>query len=179
VTPGLRPTPDMVRQALFNILQDVVPGRPFFDVFAGTGIVGMEALSRQAASATFVERDFRQIAQIDENLKQFHVADRARIVKADVYRWAERWQPPSEPVNVFLSPPFADYAQQPDAMRALIERLQVSVSPGSVLVVQADRDEPFAILADKEAWEERHYGRNILLIWVKEPPSSPPSPEHP
>jgi 16S rRNA (guanine(966)-N(2))-methyltransferase RsmD len=169
----------MVRQALFNILQDVVPGRPFFDVFAGTGIVGMEALSRLAATATFVERDFRQIAQIDQNLKRFHVADRARIVKADVYRWVERWQPPDEPVNVFMSPPFADYEHQPDAMRTLIERLQERVSPGSVLVVQADRDEPFTSLADKQEWEERHYGRNILLIWVKEPPPLPPSPEHP
>ncbi len=169
----------MVRQALFNILQDVVPGRPFFDVFAGTGIVGMEALSRQAASATFVERDFRQLAQIEENLKRFHVEDRARVVKADVYRWAERWQPPSDPVNVFMSPPFADYARQADAMHALIERLQASVHPGSVLVVQADRDEPFTITAGHEAWEERHYGRNILLIWEKEPPPSPPNPEHP
>jgi 16S rRNA (guanine966-N2)-methyltransferase len=167
VAPGLRPTPDRVRQALFNILQDVVPDREFYDVFAGTGIVGMEALSRQAASATFVERDFRQLAEIDQNLKQFDVAARARVVKADAYRWAERWRAPNEPVNVFVSPPFADYVQRGSDMAALVGRMQGALHPGSVLILQADRDQPFADLPNRAEWEERHYGRNILQIWVK------------
>jgi len=59
VSANLRPTPQRVREALFSILGNAVPGRPFYDVFAGTGVVGLEALSRGASSATFVERDFR------------------------------------------------------------------------------------------------------------------------
>ena len=179
VTPGLRPTPDMVRQALFNILQDVVPGRAFYDVFAGTGIVGMEALSRQAASATFVERDFRQLAEIEQNLNQFGVADRARIAKADAYRWVERWRAPAEPVNVFVSPPFADYVNRGQDMAALVMRLREVVPPASVLVLQADRDQPFLDLPFKTEWEERHYGRNILLIWIKGTAPSPPTVDPP
>src|SRR5215831_19984210 len=87
VHPGLRPTPDMVREALFSILGNAVPDRPFFDVFAGTGVVGLEAISRGASKVTFVERDFRVAAEIERHLKEFGVADRAVLARADVYRW--------------------------------------------------------------------------------------------
>src|SRR6059058_4819427 len=79
VSPGLRPTPQMVREALFSILGNAVPGRPFFDVFGGTGVVGLEALSRGASSAVFVERDFRLAAEIDGHLAAFGLADRGRV----------------------------------------------------------------------------------------------------
>ena len=65
VTEKMRPTPQMVREALFSILGNAVPGRPFWDVFAGTGVIGLEALSRGAKTATFVERDFRFADDID------------------------------------------------------------------------------------------------------------------
>src|SRR5208337_4003088 len=55
VNPNLRPTPQMVREALFSILGNAVPNRPFFDVFAGTGVVGLEAVSRGATMVTLVE----------------------------------------------------------------------------------------------------------------------------
>src|SRR3954463_11216400 len=89
VHPGLRPTPQMVREALFSILGNAVPDRPFYDTFAGTGVIGLEALSRGAASVTFVERDFRLVADIDRLLREWDVADRATVLRADVYRWAE------------------------------------------------------------------------------------------
>src|SRR5919204_3450021 len=98
VHPGLRPTPDMVREALFSILGNAVPGRPFYDVFAGPGVNGLEALSRGASSAVFVERDFRLSGEIDQHLRRFGVADEGRVVRADAYRWADRWEPPAEPV---------------------------------------------------------------------------------
>ena len=120
VQPNLRPTPDMVRQALFSILGNAVPDRPFFDVFAGTGVIGLEAISRGASRVTFVERDFRVAAEIEHHLKEFRVADRAVIARADVYRWGERWQAPAEPVNVFFSPPFADYQRRPADLLALV-----------------------------------------------------------
>src|SRR2546425_3319369 len=94
VHEDLRPTPLMVREALFSILGNAVPGRPFFDVFAGTGIIGMEAVSRGAASASFVERDFRLIDGLERHLRAFQV-DQGRIIRGDVYRWVERWQAPS------------------------------------------------------------------------------------
>src|SRR3954452_21512281 len=97
INPDLRPTPQMVREALFSILGNAVPDRPFFDVFAGTGVNGLEALSRGASASTFVERDFRLAQDIDRNLRAFQVADLARIVRTDAYRWGAQWRAPAEP----------------------------------------------------------------------------------
>src|SRR6266516_2771401 len=79
VTPELRPTPQMVREALFSILGNAVPDRPFFDVFAGTGVIGLEALSRGASAVTFVERDFRLTDAIDKHIREFGVAAQSRV----------------------------------------------------------------------------------------------------
>jgi 16S rRNA (guanine(966)-N(2))-methyltransferase RsmD len=177
VSPGLRPTPQRAREALFSILGNAVPDRPFFDVFAGTGVVGLEALSRGASSVTFVERDFRLIDELERNLKAFGVEKATRIARTDVYRWGERWQAPPEPVTVFLSPPFADYERRLDDMLALVGQLQKAVAPGSVLVLQSEKTAALGGLPGAEAWDERHYGRNYLLFWVKEQPESgPPAP---
>src|SRR5271163_3639080 len=139
VNPDLRPTPQMVREALFSILGNAVPGRPFFDVFAGTGANGLEALSRGASFAHFIERDFRLAQAIDNHLREFGVAKDAQVVRTDVYRWGSQWQPPAEPANVFVSPPFADFQRRPDDMLALIAALQRKVADESVLVVQTER----------------------------------------
>src|SRR5262249_7762211 len=104
----VRPTPQMVREALFSILGDAIPERPFIDLSAGTGANGLEAISRGARSATFVERDAHLANEIDRHVRDFRVADQARIVRSDAYRWAERWLAPAEPVNIFVSPPFPD-----------------------------------------------------------------------
>src|SRR3954469_10632511 len=106
VHEGMRPTPQMVREALFSILGNAVPSRPFFDVFAGTGIIGLEALSRGATRSTFIERDPRLANALERQLGQFEMARQAQVLRSDVYRWAERWLNPTEPVNVFVSPPF-------------------------------------------------------------------------
>src|SRR2546421_6683462 len=92
VLPGLRPMPEMVREALFSILGDAVPGRPFYDLFAGTGAVGLEAISRGAERVTLVERDNRVADAIEQHAKQFGVADETSVVRGDAYRWAQRWR---------------------------------------------------------------------------------------
>ena len=168
VSPHLRPTPQMVREALFSILGDAVPDRPFYDIFAGTGVNGLEAISRGASSVTFVERDFRLSGDIDRYLKAFGVADSGRIMRADAYRWGEHWQAPDEPVNLFLSPPFADLERRVDDLLQVIADLQRKAHPGSVLVLQSERGVALGELPLREQWEERRYGRNSLLIWVKD-----------
>lgn len=177
VSPNLRPTPQMVREALFSLLGNAVPERPFLDVFAGTGVVGIEALSRGASRATFIERDFRLLAKMEGHLRQFGVFDQAVLARADVYRWAERWQPPIEPVNVFISPPFADFEHRLDDLLKLITEFQGKVAEGSVLVLQAEHGVPLDELPAREQWEDRRYGRNHLLIWVRESsePAAPPT----
>jgi 16S rRNA (guanine966-N2)-methyltransferase len=78
---GLRPTSDKVRETLFNVLATRVPGARVLDLFAGTGAVGIEALSRGAAHATFVEDDVRAIKLIEQNLRQSGVSDRCAIIR--------------------------------------------------------------------------------------------------
>src|SRR5204863_9190053 len=113
VHEGMRPTPQMVREAFFSILGDAVPDRVFYDVFAGTGVVGLEAVSRGASSARLIEKDQRQVADIQKYAGQFGVADKVQVLRADAYRSAERWIPPAkEAVNLFLSPPFPDLTEK-------------------------------------------------------------------
>ena len=180
VGPHLRPTPQMVREALFSILGNAVPGRPFLDVFAGTGIVWLEAVSRGARSATFVERDFRLAGAIGQHLDAFGIADRGTVARADVYRWAERWEPPAEPVTVFLSPPYADLERRPEALLQLTATLQEKLPAGSVLVLQSEQAPLLDELPAREQWDARRYGRNLLLFWVKGPPAAEahPEPDH-
>jgi 16S rRNA (guanine(966)-N(2))-methyltransferase RsmD len=173
VNPRLRPTPQMVREALFSILGDAVPDRWFVDVFAGTGVNGLEALSRGAKHALFIERDVRSAADIEKHAREFGVAGRTTLLRADVYRWAERWQPPAEPLNLFLSPPFADLTNRIDDFVQLTALLQTKLAPGSVFVIQAEDGFGYEELPDAPAWDVRKYGRNLLLIWVKEAPATP------
>jgi 16S rRNA (guanine966-N2)-methyltransferase len=168
VNARIRPTPQRVREALFSMLGNAVPGRPFVDAFAGTGVVGLEALSRGATSVTFVERDFQRLRELEQHLRAFGLAGEAAIVRADVYRWGERYEAPAEPVNVFVSPPFADLERRPDDLLGLLGGLQQKVQPGSVLVLQSESHVVLEPLPAAEQWERRRYGRNELLIWVKE-----------
>lgn len=167
VHEDLRPTPQMVREALFSILGNAVPGRPFYDIFAGTGANGLEAISREASHAIFLEKDARLANDIDKHVRKFEVRDKSTIVRTDVYRWAERWMPPDEPVNIFLSPPFADLENRVDDFLKLVEQLMQKAAPDSTVTVQAEMGFPESRLADPGSWDERKYGRNMLYIWVK------------
>jgi 16S rRNA (guanine(966)-N(2))-methyltransferase RsmD len=165
---GLRPTPQMVREAFFSIMGDAIPDRPFIDIFAGTGALGLEALSRGASRVLFVERDVRLAAEIERHLREFGMSDAGHVLRADSYRWSERWEAPAEPVNVFVSPPFADFTRRPEALLQLLEAVQKRAAPGTVLVLQAEKGLAADQLPDASRWEERRYGRNLLMIWVKE-----------
>jgi 16S rRNA (guanine(966)-N(2))-methyltransferase RsmD len=175
VNPELRPTPQMVREALFSILGNAVPERPFIDIFAGTGIIGLEALSRGAEHVTFLERDFRLAQAIDERMNSFHVADQGQVLRTDAYRWVSLWHAPAEPVNVFLSPPFIDLQRRSQDFIAMVEQLQRKVAVGSVIVVQSEKDVLVDELPQLDQWDQRMYGRNVLLFWVKEQEAGPGS----
>src|SRR6187455_1786809 len=81
VRPELRPTPQMVREALFSILGNAIPDRLFVDIFAGTGVVGMEALSRGAKAGYFVERDFTYADGLLDHLKKFDLMKKSKLFR--------------------------------------------------------------------------------------------------
>lgn len=100
---GVRPSPDRVRETLFNWLQPWLPGARCLDLFAGSGAVGLEALSRGAAVVAFVDRDRRVTAAIEAHLHTLG-SDAGCVITADALRFLER---PAEPYDiVFLDPPF-------------------------------------------------------------------------
>jgi 16S rRNA (guanine966-N2)-methyltransferase len=175
VNEAMRPTPQRTREALFSILGNAVPERPFYDIFAGTGVVGLEAISRGASRTLFIERDFRLIDGIEKHLKRFNVSEQGRVIRADAYRWADRWTPTqTEPATLFLSPPFADLQQRPEEFLSLVGTLMKRMAPGGVLVLQLEECELIQRLPDRAVWDVRTYGRNMLLFWVKPLEPVPP-----
>ena len=165
-----RPTPVMVREALFSILGNAIPDRVFFDLFAGSGVHGMEAISRGASEALMVEADGKLVNNIDNRLREFGIIKKGYVVKADVYRWADRWIPPAEAVNVFVSPPFPDLTERFDQFLKLVNVLIEKMPAESVISLQTEDDWDPAKLPCTD-WDIRKYGRNMLCIWVK--PSAP------
>jgi len=102
--PGLdtRPTPDRLRETLFNILGPGVQGRVFVDAYAGTGAVGIEALSRGAQTAIFIEKDKKAIETIEANLRDLRIAGRARVIRGSAHLYLGG----IEADIVFLDPPY-------------------------------------------------------------------------
>jgi 16S rRNA (guanine966-N2)-methyltransferase len=105
---GLRPTSDRLRETLFNILGTSVRDARVLDGYAGTGAIGIEALSRGAAHVTFVERDRRAVRLIEENLGRAAVADRYAIIRAGLADAAEQLGAAFE--IVILDPPYGEQA---------------------------------------------------------------------
>jgi 16S rRNA (guanine966-N2)-methyltransferase len=104
--PGLRPTSDKLRETLFNILGSQVAGMRVLDACAGTGAVGIEAISRGAAHVTFIDRDRRAVDLIARNLARCEVLDGYALVRADLGTEAHRLRPSSDYDFIFLDPPY-------------------------------------------------------------------------
>ncbi|MBL8258259.1 MAG: 16S rRNA (guanine(966)-N(2))-methyltransferase RsmD [Candidatus Competibacteraceae bacterium] len=108
--PGLRPTPDRVRETLFNWLAPVLPGARCLDLFAGSGALGIEALSRGAAEAVFVERHPAAVEALRDNLARLQ-AQNARVERAEALNWLCQAATPFE--IVLLDPPFEQALLEP------------------------------------------------------------------
>src|SRR5512140_3045118 len=104
---GVRPTSDKVREALFSILGGTVDDACFLELFAGTGAVGIEALSRGAARAVFVDSSVKSTRLISENLESLGYRDRAAIVAKDVLQFLNKTAAELGPFDiVFVDPPY-------------------------------------------------------------------------
>ena len=101
--PRLRPTPDRVRETLFNWLQPQIEGSRCLDLYAGTGALGIEAKSRGAAHVTFIEHDSMLVKQLKDNIDSFGIDD-VRVEQADAQHWLKDTTQKFD--TVFLDPPF-------------------------------------------------------------------------
>ena len=111
--PELRPTPDRVRETLFNWLAPILPGARCLDLFAGSGALGIEALSRGAAAVTFIERQPLAARALRDNLTRLNAAG-GRVETADALVWLR--QPGTPFAIVLLDPPFGEEALEPVCM---------------------------------------------------------------
>ncbi|MCH6484006.1 16S rRNA (guanine(966)-N(2))-methyltransferase RsmD [Pseudoxanthomonas sp. LH2527] len=145
--PGLRPSSDRVRETLFNWLMPALPGARVLDLFAGTGVLGLEALSRGAAQAMLVERDPGLAAALREAVAK--LAAPAEVHAADALAWLGGRQEAFD--LVFLDPPFADGLWD-RALEALVPRL----APGAWIYVESPVDVVPAVPPD---WALHREGR--------------------
>ena len=135
--PGLRPTSDKLRETLFNILAPRIEGARVLDGYAGSGAVGIEALSRGAADVTFVDNDRRAQALIAENLARCRVADGYAIIRTSITRALATLRDPVSTVAfdiILLDPPYDDS----DLQTVLAEAGEL-VRPEGVLVLEHAR----------------------------------------
>jgi len=160
---------DRVRETLFDLLGVDVKGKLVLDLFAGTGALGFEALSRGAARAVFVERHFPTADTLRRSARDLGVTERCDIRAGDVLVWTRRMPelPPDPPWLVFVSPPWAFFAEgharRPDLL-ALIEAVRRSAPAGSIVVVEADTTFDAAALPEPAAWECRPVPPAVLFF---------------
>jgi 16S rRNA (guanine(966)-N(2))-methyltransferase RsmD len=153
-----RPTSDRVREALFSILGARVHDARVLDLFAGCGALGLEALSRGARSATFVERAPAALAALRNNLEALG-AD-AEVVRSDASRWLRGASGGARQYDlVFLDPP---YRRAAELGGELSESLPALLAPGALVIAESDRRSPLELTIT--ATDERRYGDTLIRI---------------
>ena len=161
---AIRPTQDRVREALFSILQCEIPGAAFLDLFAGTGSVGLEAISRGAASATFVEMNAKHLESLRRNVDAMAKSARVDIVRADAYRYIASYSGPGYDI-AFADPPYALGEEKGYASVLGTLAARGVVKEGGLFVAEmtsVQRAEP------TPGWEllrDRTYGKTRICIW--------------
>jgi 16S rRNA (guanine(966)-N(2))-methyltransferase RsmD len=162
---GTRPFADRVKQTLFAILEPDLDGASVADLFAGSGAGGIEALSRGAARAVFVERHAGTARVIAANLRRARVADRATVVTRDAVAWLDDADGAAAhgPFDVVLvDPPYEDTA----ALRATLERIGPHLAPGGQVVAKHFwRDAPPAATGLLASARERRFGETALTFY--------------
>lgn len=160
--PGIRPITDRVKEALFNILREKVVDALFLDLFAGTGSVGIEALSRGAQKVVFVERRWRAVETIEENLRLTGLADRAEVVQDDVFKFLRR--EPRQRFNIiYIAPPqykglWAKTLLALDGRGFLAEK-------GLAIVQIFPKEYEELELRSLRLVDQRHYGSTMLCFY--------------
>lgn len=158
-----RPTTDRVKEALFSIIQFEIPGARVLDLFGGTGQLGIEALSRDAKSAVFVDAQENACRLIKENLKRTHLENSAKVIRSDYLAYLERCREKFE--IIFLDPPYAEVFLE----KALKRITEIDIlQTGGIIIAERP-------LGKELPWEfdgytrsrDYKYGKTLLTIYRK------------
>ena len=164
---GTRPLGDRVKQTLFAILDPDLRGARVLDLFAGSGAAGIEALSRGASHATFVDRDAKAIRIITANLQRTGLSDRATVSRGDVLAWLRDPARATEPPLgvVLIDPPYEDGA----ALVAALHAVGPLLAPTARVVAKHFwRDAPPARVGLLASDRERRFGETALTFYRRE-----------
>lgn len=165
---NIRPTSDRVREAIFNIIMPYLPDARVLDLFAGTGALGLEALSRGAAQAVFVDENLEAIRLILENVKICGVQDRAEIIHGQVDRVIRRFTRQGQMITrfqvVFLDPPYGKgYVE-----RTINSLTHLTSDTGLVVAEHHAKDSLPLQLGDWALSRERKYGDTKVSFYMRE-----------
>jgi 16S rRNA (guanine966-N2)-methyltransferase len=161
---GTRPISDRVKETLFDILGDRVPDARVLDLYAGSGAVGIEALSRGAAHVDFVERGARALQAIRQNLERTGLAASASVQDLDVLRFLSDGRGAAYDIAV-LDPPYAERA-----ILAPLERLLPRLRPGATVVVKHFWRTQIPEVAGLQPQRVRRFGETSLTFLQAEKP---------
>jgi len=164
---------DRTREALFNRLREFVPGRPVIDLFAGTGALGLEALSRGARSLTAIEGHPESAQTLRQNIHQLGLSSRASVVCTDVFLWTGSWGEPHstsslpmdlEPTCIFCCPPYDLYRTREEDLLDFVATICRHTAPESVLVIESETTWRSDRLPEPERWTRHDYRPASLHI---------------
>jgi 16S rRNA (guanine966-N2)-methyltransferase len=165
---------DRVREAVFNLVGPSVRAKHALDLFAGTGALALEAISRGATEATLIEQHGPTAAVIRKNVAELGVEPLCHVVTANVFFWAsQRPELGPGPWVVFSSPPYDFYVDRTDAMLELLGGLIQRAPPESVVVVECDSRFDLTTLPEPNAWDARFYPPAVVAVYRKPPQTCP------
>ncbi len=165
-----RPITDRVKEALFNIIRLHLPGGRLLDLFAGTGSVGIEALSRGAAFVRFIDSNRNAIRTIHANLETTGLAENAEVLQMDAFTHLGRR--PDQPYDyIYVAPPqYKELWAQ--AMKAIDENPALLVEDAWVIVQINPREYQKLELSNLVEFDERKYGNTLLVFYERKPPAA-------
>jgi 16S rRNA (guanine966-N2)-methyltransferase len=163
-----RPMKDRLREAIFNLIGPSIRGKHALDLFAGTGALGLEAISRGAERATLIEQHYPTAKIIQQNIADLGMEKQAEVVPANSFIWIRRGLAVADkPWVVFCSPPYDFYIDRAVEMQEMIVTLIQSAAAESAFVVEADERFDFQTLPDPQAWDVRTYQPAVVGIYRK------------
>jgi 16S rRNA (guanine966-N2)-methyltransferase len=164
---------DRLRETVFNLLGPAVKGKHAVDLFAGTGALGLEAISRGAVRATLLEQHYPTAQCLAENVAALGVDAQVELVTGNVFirtLWQDRLG--EAPWLVFSSPPYAFYVDRQEEMLDLLGWLMKTAPAESIFVVESDERFDFGLLPDPPSWRIRTYRPALIGICHKSPDGS-------
>ncbi|MFP6665784.1 MAG: RsmD family RNA methyltransferase [Pirellulales bacterium] len=166
--PRTRPMKDRVREAVFNLIGPAIIDKQVIDLFAGTGALGLEAISRGALGAVFVEHHFPTAELIRQNITTLGVEGQCEVMAGDTFLWARRNLPlPDCETVVLCSPPYDFYVDRHHEMLELIQRFLDRAGAGWMFVVEADERFDFGDLPNAANWDVRSYPPAVVGMLTK------------